>query len=109
MVMHLVVLVVLLASAGTVQAQSLAELSRRIRADRAQRDAAGPAQPDKPPDLTKNVLTNADLYVYTIPPRPRALRTNCRVRSCTRPSTRTDSAPSQLHSEVERSARCVAA
>ena len=70
MVMHLVVLVVLLASAGTVQAQSLAELSRRIRADRAQRDAAGPAQPDKPPDLTKNVLTNADLYVYTIPPRP---------------------------------------
>ncbi len=70
MVMHLGVLVVLLASAGGVQAQSLAELSRRIRADRAQRDAAGPAQPDRPPDLTKNVLTNADLYVYTIPPRP---------------------------------------
>lgn len=70
MVMRLVVLVVLLVSAGTVQAQSLAELSRRIRADRAQRDAAGQTQPDKPPDLTKNVLTNADLYVYTIPPRP---------------------------------------
>ncbi len=70
MVIRLGVLVVLLASAGTVQAQSLAELSRRIRADRAQRDAAGQAQPDKPPDLTKNVLTNADLYVYTIPPRP---------------------------------------
>ena len=69
-VMRSGVVLALLLAAGTVEAQSLAELSRQIRAERARRADPDSPLPERLPDLTKNVLTDADLYVYTTEPRP---------------------------------------
>ena len=67
-VKRLLVLVVTLAACGSADAQSLAELSRQVRAERAR--LAGQARPDGSSELTKTVLTDADLFVYTTEPRP---------------------------------------